>query len=274
MPADLHIHTNYSDGIYTPEEIVRKAKEAGLTTIAITDHDTVDGIERAIIEGEKLGIRVIPGIELTTDLKDTEIHILGYFIDYKAQWFLKLLKKMRDDRENRVKKIAKKLKDIGISIDADEILKQSDGRSVGRPHVARALLKKGIVSSIQEAFNKYLDSNSPAYVPHFKLSPAEAIQTIIKAEGVPVFAHPAVSACDEIIPELVKAGLAGIEIYYSKHSDFQIKHYLKIAEQYNLLVTGGSDFHGTMRVKEKIGGASVPDEHIDKLEAFKKNVAR
>ena len=170
MPADLHIHTNFSDGLLSPEEVVKRSAKAGLTAIAITDHDTVDGVARGIDEAQKAGIKLVPALEFTTDVPGTEIHILGYFIDHKAAWLLELLKKIRDDRVNRVHKIVEKLKKLGVNIDADEILKLADLGSVGRPHVARVLLQKGIVKSIQEAFNRYLDFNAPAYVPHFRLS--------------------------------------------------------------------------------------------------------
>lgn len=272
MPADLHIHTNFSDGLLSPEEIVKKANVAGLTIIAITDHDTVDGIPGAMAEGAILGIKVIPGIEFTTDLPDTEIHILGYYIDHKAEWLLELLKKIRDDRVNRIYKIVEKLKGLGINIETQEILKLADIGSVGRPHVARVLLEKGAVKSIQEAFNKYLDSSAPAYVPHFKLTPFEAVETIIRAGGIPVYAHPAVSNKDEIIPQLVAKGLAGIEVYYSKHSDAQIKHYSSIAKKYGLLVTGGSDYHGFGTMRDvTLGDIRMSDDDVSKLEERRKN---
>jgi len=267
MPADLHIHTNFSDGLLSPEEVVKRSAKAGLTAIAITDHDTVDGVARGIDEAQKAGIKLVPALEFTTDVPGTEIHILGYFIDHKAAWLLELLKKIRDDRVNRIHKIVEKLKKLGIDIDAGEILKLADLGSVGRPHVARVLLQKGIVKSIQEAFNRYLDFNAPAYVPHFRLSPEEAIRTIIKAKGIPVYAHPAVSRRDEMIPELVAAGLAGIEVYYSRHSDFQVKHYLGIANKYGLLVTGGSDFHGLGTERDvMLGDVKLSDDLFKKLE--------
>jgi predicted metal-dependent phosphoesterase TrpH len=267
MPADLHIHSNFSDGLLSPEEIVRKARDSGLTVISITDHDIVDGIEPAIAEGEKLGIKVIPGIEFTTDLPDTEIHILGYYIDYKTKWLKELLLKIREDRTNRIYKISEKLKKLGIDINAEDVLALAEKGSVGRPHVARLLLEKGIVKSIQEAFNKYLDNDAPAYVPHFRLTPAEAVETIVKAGGIPVYAHPAVSNKDEIIPELMAKGLAGIEVYYSKHSDAQVKHYKSLAKKYGLLMTGGSDYHGFGTARDvPLGSARLPDDCVSKLE--------
>lgn len=268
MPADLHIHTNFSDGLLSPEEIVQKAHGAGLTIIAITDHDTVDGIPRAIAEGAKLGVKVIPGIEFTTDLPDTEIHILGYYIDYKAGWLLELLKKIREDRVSRIYKMVEKLQKLGIKIDSNEVLKLAAIGSVGRPHVARVLLEKGVVGSIQEAFNKYLDCNSPAYVKHFKLTPFEAVETIIKAGGVPVYAHPKVSGKDELIPELVSHGLAGIEVFYSKHYPADVEHYKSKAKKYDLLMTGGSDYHGIGTMKDvALGDIRMTDDDVKKLEA-------
>lgn len=271
MPADLHIHSNFSDGLLSPEEIVRKARDSGLSVISITDHDIVDGIEPALAEGIKTGVKVIPGIEFTTDLPDTEIHILGYYIDYKAKWLKELLLKIREDRTNRIYKIAEKLKKLGIDINAEDILALAEKGSVGRPHVARMLLEKGIVKSIQEAFNKYLDNNAPAYVPHFRLTPAEAVKTIIRAGGIAVYAHPAVSNKDEMIPELVAAGLGGIEVYYksSERSDAKEneKHYKSLAKKYGLLMTGGSDFHGFGTARDvPLGAARLPDDCVSKLE--------
>lgn len=227
----------------------------------------VDGIDPAVAEGEKVGVRVIPGIEFTTDLPDTEIHILGYFIDYKAQWFKELLLKIREGRINRIYKIVEKLKNLGINIGAEDVLKLADKGSVGRPHVARMLLQQGKVKSIQEAFNKYLNYGAPAYVPHFRLTPAEAVQTIVKAGGIPVYAHPAVSKKDDIIPELVAKGLAGIEVFYSKYSDDQVRHYQALAKKYGLLMTGGSDFHGFSTARDvSLGESKLPDSYVKKIE--------
>jgi 3',5'-nucleoside bisphosphate phosphatase len=268
MPADLHVHTNFSDGIYSPEEIVKKAKKADLSAVAITDHDCVDGIDPALAEGKKLGVKVIPGIEFTTDLPDTEVHILGYYIDHHAPWLLELLKKIRDARVDRIYKIVEKLKSMGLKIEPEDVLKLSDKGSVGRPHVARAMVNKGIVRNIQEAFNRYLDCNSPAYVPHYNLSPYEAVEVIKQAGGIPVYAHPGISSKDDIIPELVAKGMKGIEVYYSKHSDLQVKHYLALTKQYDLLATGGSDFHGSLFREGNLGEVTLADEEFRKFEAY------
>lgn len=268
MLADLHIHTNFSDGLLSPEKVVREAKKAGLTVIAIADHDTVDGVAPAIIEAKKVGIEVIPAVELSTDIPQTEIHILGYFIDHKSHELKGLLKRIQEDRTQRIHKIVNKLKDAGVEIDIKRVLELAGEGSAGRPHVARVLVEAGKVANIGEAFAKYLGLGCPAYVPHFKLTPVEAIETINKNGGIPVLAHPAVSNRDDMIGDLVSAGLKGIEVYYSKHSDAAIKHYLGIAKKYGLLVTGGSDFHGKNMMRDVyLGMIRVPDEDVERLKA-------
>jgi hypothetical protein len=193
--------------------------------------------------------------------------MLGYYIDYKAEWFVELLAKIRDDRVNRVGKIVQKLNALGIDIKAEDITKLASKGSIGRPHVARALIEKGVVSTIQEAFNKYLDIHGPAYVPHFKLTPHEAIDTINKAGGIAVFAHPAVSRKDEMIGELAAHGLSGLEVYYSRHSYFQVRHYLSLAKKFKLLVSGGSDFHGMGTGRDvALGDVKLSDEYFKKIE--------
>jgi len=266
MAADLHVHTTFSDGEDTPQEVVAKAKEARLKTIAITDHDVVDGIEPAISEGERLSVTVIPGVEFTTELPKKEVHILGYFIDYKRKDFNETLSKIRESRQTRIYRIAEKLKKIGITLDPKKVFAISGSGSAGRPHVARALLEDGIVKSVREAFHKYLSSRGPAYVPHYKLSPTAAVKLVLSCGGIPVFAHPAISNCDDIIPDLVAAGLKGIEVYYPSHSERDVKRYLGFAKKMNLLVTGGSDYHGVEFVRDvKLGAISIPDDLVKKL---------
>ncbi|MFC1559611.1 PHP domain-containing protein [Candidatus Margulisiibacteriota bacterium] len=267
MPADLHIHTNFSDGLLSPEEVVREAKKAGLTVIAISDHDTVDGVEPAIAEAKKIGgIEVIPAVEFSTDVPGTEIHILGYFIDHRSDEFRELLKKIQEDRTNRVHKIVNKLKKVKVDLDLDRVLELAGEGSAGRPHVARALIEAGYVKTIGEAFMKYLGVNGPAYIPHFKLTPVQVIETINKNGGVPVLGHPAVSRKDDMIKDFVSAGLKGIEIYYGKHSDADIKRYLEIAKKFGLLATGGSDFHGEGMMRYVyLGVVKLPDEYVEAL---------
>jgi len=270
MPADLHIHTTFSDGTFSSEEIVRLAKKAGLKTISITDHDTVDGIEPGIKEGEKLGVEVIPGIEFTTEVPEAEIHILGYYIDYKLPQLKEILKKIQEDRISRIYKIVEKLDKLGVRLNSQRVFEIAGHGSAGRPHVARALIEAGHVRSIRQAFDKYLNYGAPAYVAHFRLTPEEAIKLILEAKGIPVLAHPAVSNFDSIIPDLLAAGLKGIEVYYSGHSREDKKHYLGLARKYNLLVTGGSDFHGLANYREvELGETTIPDELVDELAKVK-----
>lgn len=266
MPADLHIHTTYSDGTSTPEQVVAFAKKGGLTTIAITDHDVVAGIDPAIKKGKEVGVGIIPGIELTTEDFDTEIHILGYFIDYHSPELLEIITKIQKSREERIIEMCGKLKDLGLDVPAEKVFEIAGHHAAGRPHVAKAMIELGYVSSFREAFGKYIDFHGPAYVSHYKLSPADAVKLVISAKGVPVFGHPAVSNCDQVIPELMKAGLAGIEVYYSGHNSSQTKHYEKLVEKYGLLATGGSDFHGPRSGREVgLGDLSIPDELVEKL---------
>jgi len=266
MSADLHVHTTFSDGTHTPEEVVEQAKKAGLSAIAITDHDVVDGIGSAQKRGRELGVEVIPGIEFTTEAFDTEIHILGYFIDYRHPGLVEAMTRIQKGRRERIFKICEKLKGLGVDLDPEKVLELAGNRAPGRPHVARALVDAGYVRDFKEAFTKYIDFHGPAYVSHYKLSPEEAVRLVVAAGGVPVYAHPAVSNCDQIIPELMAAGLAGIEVYYSGHNKSQTRHYLNLAKKDGLLATGGSDYHGVRSGREvELGELSIPDELVEKL---------
>ena len=271
MPADLHIHTTFSDGTYSPEEVVSLAQKAGLTKIAITDHDVVAGIDPAKRKGEELGVEIIPGIELTAEAQDCEIHILGYFIDHKSPALLSELAQIQAGREKRVYKMTEKLKELGVEIDPERVFAIAGHRVAGRPHVARAMVEKGYVGDFKEAFNRYLDFHGPAYVSHYRLSPEGAIKLIKAANGVPVFAHPAASRCDQVIPDMMVYGLQGIEVYYSSHDQGQTRHYLNLAKKYGLLITGGSDFHGLRSGREiELGSITIADELFDKLQAAKR----
>lgn len=266
MSADLHIHTNCSDGTQSPEKVVELAKEAGLKTIAITDHDTFSGIAEAKKKAHEIGLEIIPGIELTTEDCDTEVHILGYFIDVNNPDFLAAIEKIQTAREERIYKICDKLKGLGVDLDPQKVFALAGHKVAGRPHVARALIEAGYVDNFNEAFKKYLDFHGPAYVSHYKLLPKEAIKLIVEAGGLAVFGHPAVSNCDQIIPDLVEAGLAGLEVYYIRHRDYQVKHYLELAKKYGLLETGGSDYHGIESGREvRLGDHRIPNTLIEKL---------
>ena len=263
---DLHLHTNFSDGTSTPEEVVNEAKKNGFSIISICDHDCIDGIEPAAEAGRTHGIRVIPGVEITAEKDDLEIHILGYFIDYKDAELKKRLATIRKIRERRIFDMIDKLKDFNINVSAEEVFKLSKEGSVGRPHLARILVKEGFVKNESEAFDKYLGDKAPCYVRRFNFSPEEAIDIIIQAKGIPVYAHPKVMGRDDFIGEFAKAGLRGLEVYHSDHSASVRDRYRKLAEEHNLLITGGSDYHGTVKKDVFIGKVNIPYELVEKLE--------
>ncbi|MFC1517284.1 PHP domain-containing protein [Candidatus Margulisiibacteriota bacterium] len=269
MAADLHIHTNYSDGFLSPQKVVEVAKKVGLKTIAITDHDTVSGVDQAIRAGQQVGLEVIPGVELNTRLDKAEIHILGYFIDYKERWFQEALGESRKMRVRRAKMIVEKLNKLKVPIEYEEVERLAGHSSLGRPHVARILCEHGYADSVAEAFNKYLKVGAPAYVDLIKWDPFQAIELIRKANGVPVLAHPGVYKINELIPMMIDKGLQGIEVYCLKHSNAQIEEFLRITEENKLLVTGGSDFHQAVDAiyDAILGSITLADEHVDKLKA-------
>lgn len=264
--ADLHVHTSYSDSTFSPEEVVACAKEKGLDAIAICDHDSVEGIAPCEELASKSGIEIVPGIEISAEKKDAEIHILGYFIDWKEDWFNKKLKQIRSSRVERVYKIIDKLKSFNINIEADEIFKLAgNNASVGRMHIAQAIINSGAVKGAREVFEKYIGFLKPCYVPYTKFSPEEAIKTVLKARGVPVLAHPDIMGQDEYIETLVGYGLRGIEVYHTDHKTPAVKRYEQMAKDLGLLVTGGSDCHGLGKGRILMGTVKVPYEIVEKL---------
>lgn len=263
--ADLHVHTFYSDSTFSPEEVVTCAKEKGLSAIAICDHDSVSGVDPCMEIGSALGVEIIPGIELTVEKVDAEIHLLGYFMDYRVEWFGKKLKEIQLGRINRIHKMVEKLNAANVRIDADDVFKLAGKGSVGRLHLAQALLKAGSIRTIREAFDKYIGFLKPCYVPNIRFTPHEAIDTILKVGGVPVLAHPNIMGKDEYLPELVECGLRGIEVYHTDHRSAAIKHYEELAKEYDLLLTGGSDCHGLGKGKVLLGGVMVPYTLVEKL---------
>ena len=265
----MHIHTNFSDGTFTPEDVVKAAHEKGLSCIALTDHDTVGAIGRAKQEAEKLGLELIAGVELSTGIDSYEIHILGYFIDWQAEWFKQKLEQLCNVRRKRALSILEKLKAFGIILNPDELLQQTGPGSVGRLHIARMLEKKGFVYSTQQAFDKYIGNHAPCYVKRFKLTPAEAIKMITRLGGLAVLAHPYNLSNDQLIPEFIQQGLRGIEAYYPEQNKTASVHYQNLADKYGLLVTGGSDYHGLEKDKAAIGEIKLP---YSLVEALKKEV--
>ena len=265
--ADLHLHTLFSDGTFTPEELVLRAQNAGLACIALTDHDSVEGCERAAAACAKVQMDFIPGAELTAEHEDTEVHILGYFLDTQNKVLLDRIGKFQAVRQQRISEMCAALNKLGIPLKAESVFALANCKSPGRPHVARALVKEKLVANLDEAFERFLKKNRPAWVPKAKMSALEGVELIHQAGGLAVMAHPGLNRTDEIIPALVDAGLDGIECFHTKHSTKTAERYLEIAGKFHLLVTGGSDCHGFSKGKPLIGNVKLPYEHVEKLKA-------
>jgi 3',5'-nucleoside bisphosphate phosphatase len=265
MFADLHLHTNFSDGTFTPEELVLHGKRHGLAAMALTDHDTLEGCGRMEAACETQGIEFVVGTELTAELHGTELHLLGYFLDLENEKLLSEVARFQAVRQNRIREMVEKLNHLNVPLQAESVFRIANCRSPGRPHVARALVQEGLCGSLDEAFERFLKVNRPAWVPKCKMSALEAITLVHQAGGVAVMAHPGLNRTDEVIPELVAAGLDGIECFHSKHSTSTIRHYIEMADQYQLLVTGGSDCHGMNKGKPLVGSIKLPYEHVIKL---------
>lgn len=263
--ADLHLHTNFSDGTYTPEELVSHAKYHGFVALALTDHDTVEGCARMSAACKEAGIEFISGTELTAELNGVELHLLGYCIELGNQKLLAEVSHFQTIRQNRIREMVARLNGLDIPLQADAVFAIANCRSPGRPHVARALVQAGLCSSLDEAFERYLKINRPAWVPKSKISALHAIELIHEAGGVAVMAHPGLNRTDDIIPQMVEAGLDGLECFHSKHSTATSQHYLQMADRYHLLVTGGSDCHGMNKGKPLIGSIKLPYQHVQKV---------
>jgi 3',5'-nucleoside bisphosphate phosphatase len=257
--VDLHLHTTASDGVLSPSEIVRYAKAKGLQAIAITDHDTVDGCEEGLREGERIGFEVIPGIEISAEYSTGSMHILGFFLDIHQPLLNERLEYLQKARAERNPKMVAKLNQLGMEITYEEVLKASGGGQVGRPHFANVLLEKKYVRNFQEAFERYLKKGAPAYVDKFRFSSKEALHFIHEAGGVAVLAHPntlgvnGYSELEKLVLQLVAEGLKGIEVYYPEHSAVEVAQYKNLADRYSLLSTGGTDYHGIEKNELDIG---------------------
>ena len=271
MFADLHLHTRFSDGTYTPEELVAQAKLNDLAAIALTDHDTVEGCTRAAAAGKAAGINFIPGSELTSEHAGVEVHILAYFVDTTNRELLAELAKFQAVRQNRIREMCVALNMLGVGLQADAVFALADCQSPGRPHVARALVAGKFCRSLDEAFDRFLKKGRPAFVPKFKMSCVHAIELIHRAGGLAVMAHPALNRNDDIIPAVIEAGLDGIEVFHTKHNPAANKRYMDLAKKFDLLVTGGSDCHGLSKGRPLIGTVKLDYSYVEKLLAAKKS---
>lgn len=263
--ADLHVHTNLSDGTFSPEQVVEYASKIGLDCIAICDHDVIDGIKPAIEAGEKYGLEIIPGVELTAEKQGCEIHVLGFYIDWENKEFRQKLNGLCQQRIKRIYEMVDKLKRHGINLDAQDVFKISGEGSVGRLHLATVMHKRGYTQTIEEAFKKYIGNGKPCYVSKINLTPEEAIAEIIRVKGIPVLAHPGAMGKDKFIPSYVKHGLMGIEVYHPEHPPAIARHYEDVTKKYELLITGGSDCHGHGKGRILMGSITVPYELVEKL---------
>lgn len=278
--VDLHIHTNFSDGVFDPRQAVRYAGQRGLAAISITDHDTIDGIAEAIDEGKRVGIEVIPGVELSTEVQArerSEMHILGYFINWESRQLKDSLSLFRKTREERARKILDKLAKLGICLDNEALLAISANGCIGRLHFAKAMVAEGFAMSINDAFNKYLGIGRAAYVPKMRLSPEDAIKLINRAGGIAVIAHPYYGHYSNrnLIKGLIRDGLRGIEVWHSKHPPETVEIFKKLAAEFGLIATGGSDCHGEYAGEPAMmGKVRVPYEAVEELKKYKERIDR
>lgn len=270
--VDLHTHSTASDGLFAPSDLLKQAREARLDILALTDHDTTDGIPEAQAAAKKLGIELIPGIEINTDIGGKEVHVLGYFLDYTQPALQEALRILRDSREKRGERMVAKLNKLGVDISWERVREIAQG-SVGRPHVAKALMEKGYVQSVPEAFEKYIGSKCPAYVPRYKLEPEDAVRLIASASGLPVLAHPithpGIATLKQRLPQMREAGLVGLETYYGPYTTEQEEALKALAKEFDLIPTGGSDYHGPGIHPTPLGGRYVPYEAVERLKARK-----
>jgi predicted metal-dependent phosphoesterase TrpH len=268
MRIDLHTHTTASDGLLDAASLVGEAAARSVGLLAITDHDTTASVDAAVDAGRGAGIEIWPAVELSCDVATGEIHVLGYFINYRLDWFQGLLARLRDGRVHRARRMVERLGQLGVPVEFARVEALAAGGAVGRPHVARAMVEAGSVRDVAEAFERFIGRTGPAYVERVKITPSDAVRIIRSSGGLAVLAHPGWGQHDELIADLVAAGLDGIEVYYPDHTPSMVEHYKGIAKRFGLLITGGTDFHGgTLATKVSLGQQYVPEEIIPPIRA-------
>ena len=251
--VDLHIHTSYSDGECSVRSIFEIAQNKELRAISITDHDNIDANILALQIGDETGIEVITGTELSLEINGVDVHILGYLVDVNNITLKNKLQEMKEARFIRAKKIVQNLNHQGIDLRFETVLKIAGNGAIGRPHIATAMLNEELIYSFKEAFDKYIGYNAPAYEEKLKMTPKEVFRLILDAGGIPVLAHPGVTRIDQLIPQFIKAGLCGLEVYHPEHNSSAKRYYREYCRKKNLVITGGSDFHSLTQSKVEIG---------------------
>ncbi len=268
VEVDLHIHSNFSDGELSPEEIVNKAKVKGLQVISITDHDSIDGVQVTVQIGISKGLEIVPGVEISCEYKNEEIHILGYFFDVKNVKLNKVLKELQASREIRMKKMIKKANNFGFNLNYNDVIDFCEHSVPGRVHLGKALVKKGYVKNISKAFSKYLYHDGPLYEKRYKISPRDIISIIKQANGLTALAHPGLLKKSKTIYNIIDMGIQGLEVNYPLHSQEETNCLLSIAKEHSLLVTGGSDFHGLSTKNISLGDAGITMKEYEELKLF------
>jgi len=277
---DLHAHTTASDGRLAPFELVDLALQKGLGLLAITDHDSTDGVAPALIHAAGTSLEVWPGVELSTDVERGEVHMLGYFVDPAEVKFQEMLTKLRWSRIGRAQEMVEKLGGLGMSISFERVREIAGEGAIGRPHVAQALVEAGYVENLKEAFDRYLSRSGPAYADRFKLTPTEAVELIRQAGGMPVLAHPMYISRDadfdlsRFVHDLREVGLVGIECYYSDAAPEVVRDLVKVAREFNLIPTGGTDFHGPGVYAAELGDRDIPAESIERMREWRRSAHR
>lgn len=263
--ADLHVHTTQSDGLLSPREVVEQARLAGLRAIAITDHDDVGGIEAAMNAGRELDLEVLSGVELSVAHKQFDVHLLGYLLDHRHPRLVARVQEFQNERRLRLDRILDKLAALGLRLSKENVLQRAGAGSIGRPHIADAMVEAGLTANYFEAFNLYLGDGKPAYVSKKRLSAIDAITLLHEAGGLAALAHPGQDIPDDIVLEMIEAGIDAIETVHPRHGDARRQHYTTMAHTHGLLTTGGSDFHGGRKNDERVGDWRVPYEVVEKM---------